>query len=102
MNLTVSEADFQQAVIDLAILRGWQVSHFRPAQVRDGQWVTPIQGHPGFPDLALARDGVVLLVELKRMGGRVSPMQKTWGLHIGAHYRLWYPNNWAEIQGTLR
>lgn len=102
MNLTVSEADLQNAVIELAYLRGWRVTHFRPAKVRESQWVTPIQGHPGFPDLVLARDGVVLIAELKRVSGRVSPMQKLWALHLGGIYRLWTPQDWAEIQGTLR
>lgn len=106
--LTVSEADFQGAVIDLAILRGWRCVHYRPA-LRSPQWhgqtrrySTPLQGHPGAPDLILARGGRVILAELKRQQGRVSPEQRLWLAALGSHARLWRPSMWAEIIEELR
>lgn len=101
MSLTVSEADFQAAVIDYAWLRQWLVTHFRPARTMAG-YRTPITGTPGFPDLVLARDGVVLIAELKRQHARVAPMQQQWLTQIGGIGRLWRPSDWPEIMKELR
>lgn len=98
--LTISEADFQRTVIDLAVLSGWTVAHFRPARTDRG-WRTAMSGHPGAPDLILARRGVVLLAELKRQHGRVSPQQRAWLAQLGDAGRLWRPSDWAEIVATL-
>ena len=106
--LTISEAAFQSAVIDYALWRKWRVVHYRPA-LRAPQWhgqtrrySTPLQGHPGAPDLILARDGRVILAELKRHNGRVSPDQRLWLSALGEHARLWRPQDWAEIIEELR
>lgn len=105
---TVSEADFQRAVLDLAILCRWRVVHYRPA-LRAIQWhgqtkrySTPLQGHPGAPDLILARDGRVILAELKSQRGRVSEAQRMWLSALGSHARLWRPSDWPEIVAELR
>jgi hypothetical protein len=100
--LTLSEAEFQRTVIQTAMVYGWRVSHARPAQVRSGRWATPITGHPGCPDLVLARDGVVLLAELKRHGGRVTPGQREWLAALGGHGRLWSPQDWPAVVAELR
>jgi hypothetical protein len=70
--LTISEADFQRTVIQTAMVYGWRVSHQRPAQVRTGRWATAITGHPGLPDLVLARDGVVLLFRSARLREQIA------------------------------
>lgn len=100
--LTLSEADFQGTVIDYAVRRQWRVHHARPAQIRPGRWATPLSGHPGVPDLLLARGGVVLMPELKRQHGRVTPAQTAWLTELGAHGRLWRPSDWPEIFEELR
>jgi hypothetical protein len=100
--LTVSEHDFQAAVIDVAHYRGWRVMHQRPALTRRDRWTTATQGHTGWPDLALARGGVFIAAELKRTGGRPTPAQKAWLTQLGEHGRLWYPNMWPEILMELR
>lgn len=99
--LTLSEQDFQRAVIDVALLFRWRVAHHRPARTVRG-WRTPVEGHAGVPDLILARDGHVILAELKRHNGRVSPDQRLWLAALGEHGRLWRPQDWAEIVGELR
>jgi hypothetical protein len=99
--LTISEAEFQSTVIDLAKACGWMVAHFRPAQTQRGRWVTPMTGNPGWPDLALARNGVFYAVELKRHGGKPTPGQLAWLAALGGHGRLWAPTDWREIVDTL-
>ena len=74
---TMTEAELMAAVIDLARLLGWRVHHCRPARTGQG-WRTPITGHAGFPDLVLARRGVVIFAELKSERGKVSPDQREW------------------------
>jgi hypothetical protein len=99
--LTLSEAQFQTTVIDYALLRGWRVHHSLPAKTGKG-WRTPLQGHPGLPDLVLARAGVVILAELKRHRATPSPDQRLWLAAIGGNARLWTPANWPEIYEELR
>jgi hypothetical protein len=102
LSLTISEAQFQQTVIDTARLFGWRCAHFRPARTRSGAWATPMQGDVGFPDLVLCRDGVVILAELKRHGGRPTPAQRAWLAAAGEHGRLWSPGMWDRILDELR
>lgn len=101
MPLNVSEAFFQSAVIDVARLRQWRVTHFRPAR-SNGGWRTPIEGDPGCPDLILARAGRVLLAELKRHGAYPTQGQKLWLAAAGEHGRLWRPSDWEQILEELR
>lgn len=101
MPLTVSEATLQDAIFKYALPRGWWVTHFRPAQTARG-WRTPIEGMPGFPDLAMARNGEVIVAEVKSQQGRATPGQKLWLHELGEHGRLWKPSDWPEIQEELR
>lgn len=96
----VSEADFTSAVIALAQYRGWHVTHFRPAWSERG-WRTALQGNAGFPDLVLARRGVVIHAELKAEKGRMSKAQAAWGIALGETYRLWRPSQMEQITREL-
>lgn len=100
----MSEDELEDAVIQAAQLQGWVVVHHRPARTADGQWRTAIKGQPGFPDLCLARDGVVLLRELKREKGKTSPGQVIWLEALGDHGGIWRPSDWlsGRIQHELR
>ena len=100
--LTMSEAQLTDTVVELARFHRWKVVHFLPARVRPGRWRTALQGDIGSPDLLLARDGVVLLVELKTERGVLMSAQKEWGEAIGAQYRLWRPRDLDEIKETLK
>lgn len=95
------EADWQARVIDTAHTYGWRVCHHRPARTRKG-WRTPVQGDAGLPDLILARNGVVLLVELKTDRGRVTAAQRAWLDQLGGHGRLWRPRDWPNVLEELR
>lgn len=97
----ITEAELQQRILQAAQLYGWRVAHFRPAQTAKG-WRTPMSGDPGFPDLVLARDGVVLFAELKSHRGRTTPDQDLWLDQLGDHAVLWRPGDWPAIQNELR
>jgi hypothetical protein len=99
--LTLSESDFKATVLDYAMLRKWRVSHFRPSINRRGYWSTPLEGHPGCPDLILARNGDVLLAELKSQGGRPTREQRVWLEAAGPCGRLWKPSDWPQILEEL-
>jgi hypothetical protein len=76
--VAISEKEFQNKVVALAIMYGWRVTHFRASQV-GGKWMTAIQGHSGFPDLVLAHENKGLVfAELKTDKGRLDPAQITW------------------------
>ena len=99
--LRVSEADWTRTVTDIATLYGWIWAHFRPAQTAKG-WRTPMSGHTGFPDLVLARDGDVLLVELKQDGKYPRPDQRLWLAHLGPHGCVWRPADLDTVTARLR
>jgi hypothetical protein len=97
----MSEDDLQERIIEAAEANGWRVVHHRPAKTAKG-WRTAVQGHAGFPDLVLARDGVVIVAELKSRTGRPSADQKRWLAALGVHARLWRPADWPAIEKELR
>ena len=97
--LTRTEAEFQEMVIARARARGWLVHHVRPCQRRDGSWTTPVQGHPGFPDLVLARPGTVLFRELKTPSGRLTPAQANWLDVLGGE--VWRPQDFDVIADVI-
>lgn len=98
----ITEGEFQETVIGLAKIHGWRVSHFRPAWTEQG-WRTPLSGHTGFPDLALARSSRVILAELKTQRGKVTQDQQAWADAIGPEmYRLWRPSDLEQIKEELK
>lgn len=97
----MSEDDFLRRVIDYARLNAWKVTHFRPVKLPSGKWATPLQGDAGLPDLVLARDGVVLLAELKSDVGKPTPEQVQWLAAAGPHGRLWAPADWSVVVAEL-
>jgi hypothetical protein len=100
----VSESPFQTDVIALAKLRGWLVQHSRTAINKSGKYATPIQGHKGFPDLVLARDGAVIFAELKKVGAYPSADQRRWLETLrsaGLAVYVWRPTDWPEIEAAL-
>jgi VRR-NUC domain-containing protein len=102
----MSEAELQDAVIDLAHLLGWQVAHFRPARTDRG-WRTPVAADgAGFPDCVLVRDRVVY-AELKSSKGALSVAQRRWLDSLdraGAEVYIWRPADWTSgaIEQVLR
>lgn len=97
----VSEKLFQEQVIQLAQMNGWQVFHASPHQVRPGVWRT---NGKGFPDLVLAhRDRGFILAELKTAVGKISDDQVKWVNASSPHVEvyLWRPNQLELIAQRL-
>lgn len=108
----MSEAELQSAVIELAHLCRWRVAHFRPAPNGRGGWATPVSADgAGFPDIVMARNGEVIVAELKTKAGKLSPEQEAWMASLSsrdfADRRLrvyvWRPQSWinGEIELAL-
>jgi hypothetical protein len=100
------EADFQRWVIEVAQVFGWRIAHFRPARTAKGTWITPMQGDPGWPDLVLARQGELILAELKRAGERPTAKQWTWLRVLASvpwnEVYVWTPTHREWIEHRLR
>ncbi len=98
----LGEADFQKRVMDTAKLHGWKRVHIRAAPQRRGQrWTVPYEGDTGLPDLILARDGVVLLVELKAETTPWQPGQREWLAAAGPYGYVWRPADWDTALAVL-
>jgi hypothetical protein len=92
---SLSEANFQQQVLDLATVYGWRHFHVRDSRRSD----------PGWPDLVLLRPPKLLIVELKRETGRLSVAQSDWLRLLemcGVDVRVWRPSSWPDIEATLK
>ena len=97
----ISEADFQDLIVDYARLKGWRIAHFRPARTNEG-WRTAVsyEGH-GYPDLTLARQGHVIFLEVKSAEGRTRPEQQTWVDALPNAYIV-KPAHWPQIETLLK
>lgn len=104
---SMTEAELQDNVIELAHLFRYRVAHFRPARTAHG-WATPVSADgKGFPDLVLCGRGRTIFAECKSMKGKQSSEQKEWMIAIrGARslYFLWTPEDWVSgrIEEALR
>jgi hypothetical protein len=91
----VTERQFQQQVLDWALLNGWLVYH--PFDSRRSQ--------VGFPDLTLVRDGRLVFAELKTATGRVSAAQHEWlgalRAVAGCETHVWRPADWPVVERAL-
>lgn len=104
--MKVSEAAFQQVVIDVARWHGWKVFHPLPAQNARGRWRTAQAGDTGFPDLVLAhpKRGVIF-AELKSAIGKLSDRQQAWLdtlKQAGAEVYVWRPADIEQIKAILK
>jgi len=96
---TISEAELQSSILDLARRCGWLAFHVRDSRKSTG---------PGFPDLVLVHKttGRVIWAELKSEKGRVTAEQAEWltALRAGGHTAgVWRPRHWdtGRIQAAL-
>jgi hypothetical protein len=87
----VTEAQLQDAIRDLARIRGWMFFH--PYDSR--------RSTPGFPDVVLVhpRTGQLLVAELKSAAGRLTADQAAWLAALaaaGVDARVWRPEDLAS------
>lgn len=103
-----SEASFQRALEDFAKLMGWLVFHDRDSRKND----------EGFPDVWAARDGMLVVAELKVGRNTRTQAQLDWAEqlvliedHIAllcgdserpVRYFVWRPEDWEEIVAVLK
>ena len=107
----ISEAELQKAVVQYAHLRGWLCAHFRPAKMASGNWVTPMQGDVGYPDLTLCRGERLVFAELKAQGRKPTEEQEVWldalrkaSPYGGFEVYVWTPKHWlsGQVERILR
>ena len=91
----MSEGAFQQAIIDTARDRGWLVYHTYNSK----------RSEPGFPDLSLVKNGQIIMAEVKRQDGKLSPSQEKWLEALtecpGVEVHVWRPSDWDRIKQRL-
>jgi hypothetical protein len=106
--MPLTESEWQQQLVELAELHGWQWCHWRAARTAHG-WRTPVSGPigAGFPDLLLVhpRRQRVLFVEVKSDTGRLAPEQRA--VHdvlrtAGLDVRVFRPADWDALIEVLR
>lgn len=104
-NPPISERAFQASVVRYARLMGWRIAHFRPGRMQSGNWVTPMQGDVGFPDLVLVRGGRLVFAELKRASKKPTAAQREWLEDLnacdGVEVYVWTPDHWDAIEVVL-
>ena len=91
----MTERQFQDAVIELAKLRGWRVYHVPDSRRCEAGW----------PDLTLWRPPRFVLAELKTDKGRLSPIQEQTLAELRdceLEVYLWRPNIWTLIEKVLQ
>lgn len=99
-----TEADYQQAIIDMAKANRWKPMHIHDARRSEGA---------GYFDLTLMRevDARVVFAELKTEHGRLTEAQESWGAMArriadrreGVECYLWRDGKtpWSEIERVL-
>ena len=92
--MPLTEDEFKDQVKALSKICGWLYYHTYDSRRSDA----------GFPDVTIARCGVLLFRELKTDTGRVSTSQQAWLNAInsaGGNAKVWRPRDWDEIERTL-
>src|SRR5437870_109672 len=97
----LTEAIWESRVTDYARTRRWLTFHTPRVQIRPGRFITPAMGSKGFLDWVFAREGRILVVELKVEGKYPTAHQRIWLKALGDYGRVWRPADWPEVQETL-
>jgi hypothetical protein len=104
---SISEAELQDATLELAHVLGWHVLHVRAARTEKG-WRVPVQADgSGWPDIFGVRQDRAIAAELKSARGKLAPEQSAWLALLadaGIECHLWRPADWlsGEIEAALR
>ena len=91
----VTEKQFMRLVLDCARLHGWLGYHTHDSR----------RSARGFPDLVLTRGGRLVVAELKRRDGRLTPVQEQWLIALrrvpGVEVAVWRPEDWPAVVAAL-
>lgn len=94
----ISEERFMNDVIDYAVLCGWRLIYHVP----DSRRVTSA----GFPDLVMVRNGRLLFIECKKVGGVLSLAQNAWLFELGkvpgVEVTVATPEDWPDLERLLK
>lgn len=101
----ISETDWQQQVIDLAHLHGWQHLHIRRTIGKGQRWTTSTNVK-GWPDLYLWSEDQqrTMAVELKSESGVVTDEQRAVLESLaraGVEVHVWRPSDIDDAQQAL-
>lgn len=91
----MTEADFQDQIVQWARLRGWRLYHTYNSRGSDA----------GFPDLVLVRESRCVVAELKTETGAVSAAQMEWLEALadaGVETYVWRPSVLESALEALR
>ncbi len=106
IQLTLTEAEFQAQVIQLAQLHGWDWMHVERMGDKKG-WRTPTKGTiRQWPDLTLLRGHRIVYAELKAQKAPPPPaeqknvLQKLSDVPCNEVF-VWRPSDWPLIMETL-
>ena len=93
---TLTEAQFQQQVLDIAKTLGWKTYHTYDSR----------RSEAGFPDIVAvsARQGRTIYVELKTQTGRMSLAQKDWLRTLataGNEVAVWRPADLEDVKAAF-
>jgi hypothetical protein len=97
----IREKELSIAIKAYAEQQGWLIHYERQSGHvgENGKWRG--SGPKGKPDLTLARNGRVMLAELKTEKGRCSPEQRAWLDELGGYGHLWRPSDAQFIMDEL-
>ena len=104
----ISEKVYQGQITDFAEMYGWEWRHFKDSRkaVKSGN-KTFLVGDPeakGWPDLVLIRAPELLIIEVKKELGKVTPEQEHWlGLldACGVETMVARPSTFEQVRGRL-
>lgn len=99
----VTEQQFQDQVVDLARICGYQTMHVRRTIGKGRRWTTGTSVS-GWPDLAIWGNSRFLLVELKTDDGKLSTEQDDVLESLraaGVEVHVWRPRDWDALQANL-
>lgn len=92
----MTEDELLTAITGAATYLGWRWVHYRRSDLAQ------MQGHSGFPDVVLAKEGRVIFLELKSRTGKLRPDQYAWANAIGEQWHGAWPANLDEVIAMLR
>lgn len=96
VDLAMTEAQWQQIIIDAARALQWLVYHTYDSR----------RSNPGWPDLILVKPPRLIALEVKKEKGRVRPEQIAWidalGQIPGVTAAIVRPSDWDRVEKILK